>query len=110
MNHLDNLSRTSEVIYINSSSEELKIKTQYQYNSGSRNASDGTMFIILFKNKTYDDYVQHILVKETRSHSIQVLGFSSNVMQLDLNDSYFYFFEGSIPQNFILYKIYKIKN
>lgn len=102
--------RVSELIYINNNSEELTKDLDYKYNSNSCNASDGTIFIILFKNKYANDYVQHILLKETRAHSIQVLGFSSNPMQLDLNDTYFRFFEGTIPQNFILFKIYKIKN
>ena len=107
---LDNLVRVSELIYINNNSEELTKNLVYKYNNNSCNASDGTIFIILFKNKTSSDYVQHILLKETRAHSIQVLGFSSNPMQLDLNDTYFRFYEGTIPQNFILFKIYKIKN
>lgn len=102
--------RVSELIYINNNSEELTKNLVYKYNNNSCNASDGTIFIILFKNKTSSDYVQHILLKETRAHSIQVLGFSSNPMQLDLNDTYFRFYEGTIPQNFILFKIYKIKN
>ena len=107
---LDNLVRVSELIYINNNSEELTKNLVYKYNNNSCNASDGTIFIILFKNKTSSDYVQHILLKETRAHSIQVLGFSSNPMQLDLNDTYFRFYAGTIPQNFILFKIYKIKN
>nr|DAV07576.1 MAG TPA: tail-collar fiber protein [Caudoviricetes sp.] len=107
---LNNLSRISEAIYINFNSEELTRDVSYQYNNGSCNASDGTLFIILFKHKLHSDFIQHILLKETRQHSIQVLGFSSNTMQLDLNDSSFRFFEGSIPENFILYKIFKIIN